>query len=109
MAIMSNDHTNREMLPMRMPHLRRQRGAVLIEFALVVVILVMMLYGIVQYGLIINTLSTLSYLSQVGCRYAAVHSDDVNADKNSTTSGSIAYYVATIANNTTAVSYTHLT
>lgn len=89
---------------MRMSHPKRQRGAVLVEFAIVVVLLVMMLYGIVQYGMIINTLSTLSYLSQVGCRYAAVHSDDPSADKNSTTSGSIAYYVAMIANNTTVKS-----
>jgi len=98
---MPNEPTDREVLLMLMSHPKRQRGAALVEFALVVMILVMMLYAIVQYGMIINTLSTLSYLSQVGCRYASVHSDDVNADKNSTTSGSIAYYVATVANTTT--------
>lgn len=72
----------------------------LLEFTVVFVFLLMMLFGIVQYGLLISTVSTLSYLSQVGTRYAAVHSTDGNADKSATTSGSIAYYVSQVAVNT---------
>lgn len=52
---------------------QRQRGATLIEFALVVTFLLILSLLIVQYGVIMNTAITLSHLSREGARYAAVH------------------------------------
>ncbi|MCS6863337.1 MAG: pilus assembly protein [Abditibacteriales bacterium] len=51
---------------------QRQRGATLVEFALVITFLLILSLLIIQYGVIMNTAITLSHLSREGARYAAV-------------------------------------
>ncbi len=51
----------------------QQRGATLVEFALVLTLLLVLSLTMIQYGVIMNATVTLSHLSREGARYAAVH------------------------------------
>ena len=52
---------------------KQQRGAALVEFALVLTMLIVLSKLVIQYGLIMNATITLSHLSREGARYAATH------------------------------------
>jgi Flp pilus assembly protein TadG len=63
--------------PHHKPHARRLRrndeeGAELIEFAIVVVILIMLIYGIVTFGLILSAKETLTQAASDGARAGIV-------------------------------------
>jgi len=58
----------------------RRRGQTLMEMALVVPILLLLVLGIIQYGIINNAAVTLTQLSREGGRYAAVHANDTGPD-----------------------------
>jgi Flp pilus assembly protein TadG len=51
----------------------QQRGAILVEFAMVLTFLLVLSLTMIQYGVIMNATVTLSHLSREGARYAAVH------------------------------------
>ena len=53
--------------------LRRERGQDLIEFALVLPILALLLFGIMEFGLIIFSYNTIGDAAREGARYGAVH------------------------------------
>jgi Flp pilus assembly protein TadG len=59
-----------------------EAGAVLVEFALVSLVLIVLLAGIIQVGLIINTKLSLENITHVGARYAA---SPLNANNDSAT------------------------
>lgn len=61
------------------------RGAVLVEFALILPILVMLLFGIVEYGLTFNNLNNLRQGTREGARQAVVA--NVDADTTCTITG----------------------
>jgi Flp pilus assembly protein TadG len=57
----------------------RRRGAALVEFAFVAVLLLFMLLGLLQFGIYLSTTNTLWNLSREGARYASINpSDDDN-------------------------------
>jgi len=49
------------------------RGQTLVEFALVLPIIVILLFGIIDFGLMLNHRITLQHAVREGARYAAVH------------------------------------
>ena len=51
---------------------RNERGAEMVEFAFVVVLLIMLLYGIISYGLILSAQSTVTQAAADGARAGIV-------------------------------------
>ena len=61
----------------------RRRGAALMEFALVAAMFLMLLMGMLQFGIYLSTTNSLWNLSREGARYASVQrSDSDTADQN---------------------------
>lgn len=54
----------------------RRRASALVEFALVAPVLVMLILLMVQYGIIMNRMLTLSHAAREAARYAAVHPEE---------------------------------
>lgn len=59
---------------------RLRRGQALIEMALVVVVLLLLTLGLIQYGLLANAKITMDNIAREGARYAALHGVDVDSD-----------------------------
>jgi Flp pilus assembly protein TadG len=59
-----------------------QRGETLIEFAFASVIFFMLIFGIIQFGIVIWNYNLVSNLAQEGARYAAVHGAGSGATQN---------------------------
>lgn len=59
-------------LSRRIPDLRRERGQTMVEFALVVPILCVILFGIVQFGILYRDYVALTDAVRAGARKAAV-------------------------------------
>jgi len=57
-----------------------QTGAVLVEFAFVLIFFLVMLFGIIQYSIIMSTLSQLQETTREGLRYYTVHYSDATAN-----------------------------
>ena len=62
------------------PH-RRQRGAAIVEFALVAMIFITLLIGIMEFGRWLFTLNAANEATRLGARLAVVCSSISNADK----------------------------
>ncbi len=64
--------------------LNRRRGAVLLEFALVATMFLMLLMGMLQFGIYLSTSNSLWNLSREGARFASVQRSDSKtvADNN---------------------------
>lgn len=69
----------------------RRRGQALVEFAFVVTVLLTLTMGLMQYGLLFNTASSLTNIAREGARYSAVHATEANSDP------AIRTYVRTVA------------
>ena len=78
---------------------RKLSGQALVEFALTLPLLALMLFGIIQYGLIFSAVVTLRNASAVGARYAVVGTPSV-ANIQAVTTGAVAPMLN--ANNATA-------
>ena len=65
----------------------RRRGQALIEMALVVIVLLFLTLGLIQYGLLANAKITMANLAREGARYAAVNGTDQSAYGFSTDPG----------------------
>lgn len=52
---------------------RNQKGQSIVEFALVLPILLLLLLGIVEFGLIFNTHVTLTHMAREWARYGSIH------------------------------------
>ncbi len=55
----------------RRPNIREQRGQTMVEFALVMPVLFLVLFGIIQFGALYNDYITLTDAARVGARKAA--------------------------------------
>jgi Flp pilus assembly pilin Flp len=60
--------------------IRDERGQTMVEFALVVPILCLVLFGIIQFGALYNDYVTLTDASRVGARKAAVSRHESNPE-----------------------------
>jgi Flp pilus assembly protein TadG len=67
-------------------HRRRRRGQALVEFALVLPILLLMIFGIVDAGRLIYTYNTVSNAARDGARVAIVNQSNFGTDTCDTTS-----------------------
>lgn len=56
----------------------RQRGAALVEFAIVVPLLVLLLFGIVEFGWVLAQFNEVRHAAQEGARWGAVSRPDVD-------------------------------
>jgi Flp pilus assembly protein TadG len=64
----------------RRRNIREERGQTMVEFALVVPILCVILFGILQFGAVYNDYITLTDASRVGARKAAVSRREENPE-----------------------------
>ncbi len=58
--------------------LRSQRGAALVEFALIAPLFFLIVFGLVEFAIVFAGYCSASYASQVGVRYAIVHGVDAS-------------------------------
>lgn len=65
---------------LRPSDLRRDSGAAAVEFALVVPLLLLLVFGIVEFGRAYNAQVTLQHAVREGARYYAIHHDDEDGD-----------------------------
>jgi Flp pilus assembly protein TadG len=61
---------------------RNRRGAVLVETMFCLGFLLVMLFGIIQYSIILSTLNTLQQVSREGARFYCVHYADNTASNS---------------------------
>ena len=59
---------------------RKERGAALVEAAIVFPVLILVVVGILELGLVFKDYLTVSYLSREGARIGALAGDDLEAD-----------------------------
>ena len=57
---------------------RKERGAVAVEMAIVLPLLLVILVGIIEFGRVLNVQVSLSQAAHEGARYAAIHYDDAS-------------------------------
>ena len=65
----------RKWLPLR--NLKNQKGQALVEFAIIIPILLMLVMGILQFGMMLNSYLTIENASREGARAGIVGSSDV--------------------------------
>jgi Flp pilus assembly protein TadG len=70
---------------------RDERGAEMVEFAFVVVLLIMLLYGIISYGLILSAQSTVTQAAADGARAGIVASSAAVAAAETQAGGDISW------------------
>jgi Flp pilus assembly protein TadG len=66
-------------------HTNDERGAVAVEFALLLPLLLSLVFGIIQFGLALNEKLTLTHAAREGARAAVVGADPVAAVKDAAT------------------------
>ncbi|GGI71605.1 TadE/TadG family type IV pilus assembly protein [Pseudarthrobacter scleromae] len=59
---------------------QKERGAVAVEMAIVLPLLLMLLIGIIEFGRVFNVQISLSQAAREGARHAAVHFNDDDLD-----------------------------
>lgn len=70
---------------------RSERGAEMVEFAFVVVLLIMLLYGIVSYGLILSAQSTVTQAAEDGARAGIVATTNAVAAAETQAGGDVTW------------------
>lgn len=73
-------------MPFRRSEGKKERGATLVEFSLVLPILFLVLVGIFEIGMAFKSYLTVAYLAREGARLAAFTGTDPNADCTTITS-----------------------
>ena len=63
-----------------MPAARKEDGAVLVEFAIVVPVLLLLVIGMLQFGIALNAWIDETHLTSSGARYAAVNQNPGEPD-----------------------------
>ncbi len=61
---------------------RRSRGQELVEFALVLPLLILILFGAIDLGRVFHAAITITNAAREGARYIALHHDEIAAGKN---------------------------
>ncbi|MCX2748194.1 pilus assembly protein [Arthrobacter sp. MI7-26] len=59
---------------------QKERGAVAVELAIVLPLLLLILIGIIEFGRVLNVQVSLTQAAREGARYAAIHYKDSNPD-----------------------------
>lgn len=79
------------------PRRRRHcsQGALVVEMAICLPILVMLTFAIIEYGIVINATMSISQLTRDTARFVAVHGGEPTADSPATTHGSIKEFLQT--------------
>jgi Flp pilus assembly protein TadG len=67
------------------PRMREERGQTMAEFAIVLPVLVVLLFGVIQFGILFNNYVTLTDAVRAGARTAAVSRNDANPTGAATT------------------------
>ncbi len=65
----------------RLGGLRDERGQSLVEYALVLPILLLLLVGIMEFGIAVFNYNTIANAAREGARYGIVHKRDADTDK----------------------------
>jgi len=73
-------------VPFRRATARKERGATLVEFSLVLPILFLILIGIFELGMAFKSYLTVAYIAREGARLSAFSGKDINADCTTITS-----------------------
>ena len=60
--------------------IRKEQGQAMTEFALVLPVLALLLFAVIQFGIVFNNYVTLTDATRAGARKAAVSRDDPNRD-----------------------------
>jgi Flp pilus assembly protein TadG len=82
-------------------HLRDERGQAMVEFAVILPIFLVLVFGIIQFGIVFNNYVTLTDATRAGARAGAVARND--ADPNGTATTAV-YSSATDLNSNLHVS-----
>lgn len=72
-----------------MKNFRKERGAIALEMALVLPLLLVVLFGIIEFGRVFNVQISLSQAAREGARHAAIHYDDASLDVTGTALASV--------------------
>jgi Flp pilus assembly protein TadG len=88
---------------------KRRRGATVVETALVILPLIMMLFGIFEYGRLLMDWNLLNNAAREGCRYALANntSSTINSDVTNLVTGYMAGRDSSFTGFTVTVSGTH--
>ena len=76
-----------------------ERGSVMVEFALVVSILFLILFGIIQFGMVFNAQLSLNYAAREGARLAALPGGQSNSQIISSMNECVPPYITLSASN----------
>lgn len=86
---------------------RRARGQAVVEMAIVSMVLIFFTMGLIQYGLIYNTLNTLENITRDTARFAGVHGAEASITLGTTVypapDDAITAYAATVAKGTSVL------
>ena len=78
----------------RIVSLRREDGQALVELALVIPLLLILLFGIVDFGMALNQYNNTTNLANIGARYAMVASGSSRQRLVSATLSRVSTYVS---------------
>lgn len=82
-------------------HRSKRRGQAILEMAAVVIVLLFLTMGLIQFALIANARITLTNLAREGARFAAVHATEIDSDNNPDPAKGIKAHVIKLADATT--------
>lgn len=85
-----------------MQSVRKEKGAVAVEMAIILPLLCLILFGIIEFGRAYNVQVSLTQAAREGARYAAIHYKDTSLDVSGTTlasAPSLAGLGVTVADN----------
>ena len=57
-------------------HLRREKGAALVEYALIAPLLFLLLFGIIEFSILVFSYNTIANAAREGARYGIIHPGD---------------------------------
>jgi len=84
---------------------RKERGAVAVEMAIVLPLLLLILLGIIEFGRALNVQVSLTQAAREGARYAAIHHSETGLDVSGTAlaaAPALAGLGVTVTNNATS-------
>ena len=79
--------------------LRQERGASMVEFAIVAPLLFLLIFGIIEFGLIMYDQAVITNASREGARFAAMYYTDTNGNPLRRTPAQVQTYVQTYVTN----------
>ena len=86
---------------------RDERGAALLEFSFMLLLLLILIFGIVDFGRAIYTANALSLAAREGARYAAVSSTPTAADIQDTVIAHMSPFAGTLSRSNITVTFNY--